>query len=140
MPGASDVFLASFVTYANDAKQSLLGVSGEILETFGAVSLACAWAMANGALARSGADVAIAITGVAGPDGGTDKKPVGLVIFARAVKGQDTDQVAAWRVQFQSNDRAAIRRAAVLFALERLHPDDRLEVENGGEDIGLSAP
>src|SRR3546814_928987 len=72
--GSSDVFSAGFVTYSGHAKQSQLDVSSEILETFGEVSLATAWAMAAGVLANSDADVAVAITGIAGPGGGSEKK------------------------------------------------------------------
>ena len=75
--GSSAVLDRGFVTYSNEAKHELLGVSNDILETFGAVSIACAWAMAQGALKRSGADVAVAISGIAGPDGGSAMKPVG---------------------------------------------------------------
>src|SRR3546814_9386276 len=89
--GSSDVFSAGFVTSSGHAKKSQLEVSGEILETFGEVSLATAWAMAAGALTNSDADVAVAITGIAGPGGGSEKKPVGQVVFARALRGQDPD-------------------------------------------------
>ena len=71
IPGSSDVFEAGYVTYSNDAKISQLKVSEDVVETFGAVSVATAWAMARGALAASDADVAVAITGIAGPGGGT---------------------------------------------------------------------
>jgi nicotinamide-nucleotide amidase len=82
--GSSDVFEAGYVTYSNAAKASELNVSSEVVETFGAVSVATAWAMARGALAASEADVAVAITGIAGPGGGTPTKPVGTVVFACA--------------------------------------------------------
>ncbi|MBV5325278.1 MAG: CinA family protein, partial [Rhodospirillaceae bacterium] len=84
IPGSSDVFQAGFVTYSNEAKIAMLGVSLDVLETFGAVSIAVGWAMARGAIVRSDADVAVAITGVAGPDGGTPQKPVGLVYLGVA--------------------------------------------------------
>ena len=84
IPGSSDVLDAGYVTYSNDAKMHDLHVSGEVVETFGAVSVATAWAMAQGALDASQADIAVAITGIAGPDGGTPTKPVGTVVFARA--------------------------------------------------------
>ncbi len=122
LPGASDVFQAGYVTYANGAKAGMLGVSTDILETFGAVSVATAWAMAQGALNRSGADVAVAVTGIAGPGGGTDKKPVGTVVFARAEKGADPTDVLAELRRFGDIGRAGIRRQAALVALELLMP------------------
>ena len=82
IPGSSDVLDSGFVTYSNEAKRAELNVSEEVVETFGAVSIATAWAMAQGALDSSSADVAVAITGIAGPDGGTPGKPVGTVVFA----------------------------------------------------------
>lgn len=123
LPGASDVFEAGFVTYANEAKMALLGVSSDLLETFGAVSVAVAWSMAQGALARSGADVAVAITGVAGPGGGSVKKPVGTVVFARAVKGGDPADIHADRRDFGDLGRGGIRLQAALCALELLLPE-----------------
>ena len=137
IPGSSDVFSAGFVTYSGHAKQSQLDVSSEILETFGEVSLATAWAMATGALANSDADVAVAVTGIAGPGGGSEKKPVGMVVFARALRGQDPDDYFTQRVQFESTDRAAIRHHATLFALDLLQPGrDELRPS---EDISLPA-
>jgi len=81
IPGSSDVVDRAFVTYSNEAKQAMLGVPTGTLERYGAVSRQTASAMARGALANSDADIAVAITGVAGPGGGTAKKPVGLVHF-----------------------------------------------------------
>ena len=81
IPGSSDVVDRAFVTYSNEAKQAMLGVPVRTLERYGAVSRQTASAMARGALANSDADIAVAITGVAGPGGGTAKKPVGLVHF-----------------------------------------------------------
>jgi len=124
VPGSSDVLEAGFVTYADTAKRALLKVGGEILETFGAVSIATAWAMAQGALERSGADVAVSITGIAGPGGGSDKKPVGTVVFARAVKGADPNDVHADRRHFGDLGRGGIRLQAALCALELLLPPD----------------
>ncbi len=120
IPGSSAVLDRGFVTYSNEAKREMLGVSNEIIETFGAVSIACAWAMAQGAIDRSRADVAVSISGIAGPEGGSDLKPVGTVVFARAIKG-DEDLLAEER-HFDVQDRAAVRHQAALVALELLLP------------------
>jgi nicotinamide-nucleotide amidase len=120
--GSSEVLEAGYVTYSNDAKRAMLGVSADVLDTFGAVSIATAWAMAQGALERSGADVAMSITGVAGPGGGTPKKPVGTVVFARAVKGADPNDVHAIRREFGDRGRGGVRLQAALCALELLLP------------------
>jgi nicotinamide-nucleotide amidase len=122
IPGSSEIFESGFVTYSNDAKLDMLKVSSDVLETFGAVSIATAWAMAQGALELSGADVAVAITGVAGPGGGTEKKPVGTVVFARAEKGGDPGNVVADRKDFGDLGRGGIRLQAALCALELLLP------------------
>ena len=123
--GSSAVFDRGFVTYSNEAKMELLGVLRDIIETFGAVSIACAWAMARGALERSAADVAVAISGVAGPGGGTALKPVGTVVLARVVRGDDGEPEGELRF-FEGGDgpdgRAEIRRQATLCALELLLP------------------
>ncbi|MGN5374080.1 CinA family protein [Sphingomonas hankookensis] len=124
IPGCSDVFEAGFVTYSNDAKIELVKVSSDVIETFGAVSIATAWSMAQGALEATQADVAVAITGVAGPGGGSEKKPVGTVVFARAEKGGDPAQVVADLRQFGDQGRGAIRLQAALCALELLLPPD----------------
>lgn len=121
--GASDVFERGFVTYSNEAKMEAIGVNIDILETFGAVSVAVAWAMAQGALKYSHADVAVAITGIAGPAGGSDKKPVGTVVFARAERGGDPDVVVADIRHFGDLGRTEIRRKAALVALDLLMPD-----------------
>lgn len=120
IPGSSSVLDRSFVTYSNEAKIEVLDVSVDIIDTFGAVSVACAWEMAKGALARSGADIAVAVSGIAGPGGGSEFKPVGTVVFARALRGQD-DCEAEERV-FAGGSRAAIRHQAALVALELLLP------------------
>jgi nicotinamide-nucleotide amidase len=120
--GSSDVFDRGFVTYSNEAKVKLLGVGRDIIETFGAVSEATAWAMARGALERSDADVAVAITGIAGPGGGTPKKPVGTVVFARAVRGARPDDISSELQYFGDLGRSEVRRQAVLFALGLLLP------------------
>ena len=121
IPGSSAVFDRGFVTYSNEAKMETLGVPLDIIETFGAVSVACAWAMAKGALARSEADVAIAISGVAGPTGGTTLKPVGTVVFARVKSGEEGEPEGELR-KFDPTSRADIRRQATVCALELLMP------------------
>ncbi len=118
--GSSAVLDRAFVTYSNEAKQQCLGVSEDIIDAFGAVSVACVYAMANGALARCDADVAVAISGIAGPDGGTEDKPVGTVVFARMVRGEDKP-FAEHRV-FAESTRAGVRLQATLCALELLLP------------------
>ena len=123
VPGSSAVLHAGFVTYSNEAKTKILKVSEELIDTFGAVSIAVVWAMAQGALKVSNADIAVAISGIAGPDGGTERKPVGTVVFAVAERGQDPEQVVADKVQFGSDkSRADIRVAATLHALNLLLP------------------
>jgi nicotinamide-nucleotide amidase len=120
--GASEVFEAGYVTYSNASKIDDLGVSEEVVETFGAVSVATAWAMARGALSASKADLAVAITGIAGPGGGTPTKPVGTVVFARAERGADPSQIVADHKLFEEKDRAGVRLQAALCALELLMP------------------
>jgi len=127
IPGSSDVLGASFVTYSNEAKISMLGVSNELIETFGAVSIAVAWAMARGAVEKSGADVAVAITGVAGPGGGSEKKPVGTVVFGRARKASNVDDIAADKRHFGDLGRGGVRLQAALCALELLMPGATIE-------------
>lgn len=118
--GSSAVLDRGFVTYSNEAKRETLGVAEDIIETFGAVSVATAWAMARGALANSGADVAVAISGIAGPDGGSELKPVGTVVFARAIRG--SDDVNAEERLLDGSSRAIVRHQATLVALELLLP------------------
>ena len=121
IPGSSAVLDRGFVTYSNEAKMESLGVPLDIIETFGAVSIACVWAMAKGALQNSGADVAVAISGVAGPDGGTTLKPVGTVVFARVVRGQESEPDGELK-RFEPTSRADIRHQATVCALELLLP------------------
>jgi nicotinamide-nucleotide amidase len=125
--GSSAVFDRGFITYSNAAKIQLLGVPEDLIDTFGAVSIAVAWSMAQGALAHSGADVAVAITGIAGPDGGSEQKPVGTVIFACATRGQDPKDCDSEMKLFEGTPeqplgRAEVRRQAALVALELLLP------------------
>ena len=114
--GSSAWFDRGFVTYSNDAKSKLLGVRDETLAAHGAVSEATAREMAAGALARSAADIAVAVTGIAGPAGGSPGKPVGLVCFAWARRGGPVD---ALTMHF-TGDRATVRSAAVAAALDGL--------------------
>ena len=123
VPGASDVFEAGFVTYSNQAKIDRLRVNADVIDTFGAVSVATAWAMAQGALEASGADVAVAITGIAGPEGGSPGKPVGTVVFARASAKDGPDDVMADSMTFDAAEgRSGIRLQAALCALDLLMP------------------
>lgn len=114
--GSSDVMERGFVTYSNDAKQECLGVPLGTLEAHGAVSAETAQVMAEGALAQSHADVALSVTGVAGPGGGSAEKPVGLVFFGLARRGGATRTA---RHVFKG-DRAAVRLAAVEMGLALL--------------------
>ena len=124
IPGSSAVFHCGFTTYSNDAKIGMLDVQQDLIEVFGAVSMAVAWAMAQGALAHSDADIAVAISGVAGPGGGTEQKPVGTVVFAKAGRGEDPENIQADRKDFgEDKSRADIRLQAVICALELLLPD-----------------
>ena len=116
VPGSSDYFLGSVVSYANSAKEQLLGVAEDTLRAHGAVSAPAAREMAVGARERFDADVAVSITGIAGPDGGTPDKPVGTVFFAIATR--DGSLVERRRQLF--GDRAVIRRTSALHALELL--------------------
>ena len=111
--GSSAWFDRGFVTYSNAAKMEMLGVKPETLDNFGAVSAQTAKEMATGALAHSDADCAIAVTGIAGPDGGTAEKPVGTVFIAWAYKNQDVKVVQ----KKLSGNRHEIRRQTVKIAL-----------------------
>lgn len=125
--GSSEVFDRGFVTYSNEAKVEMLGVDPALIEAHGAVSEAVAQAMARGALAASRADVAVAITGIAGPGGGTAAKPVGTVCFAWAVRGGRVSSTT----RRLPGDRRAVREASVRAAIDglvdlaRIGPDDR---------------
>lgn len=114
VPGSSKWFDRGFVTYTNEAKEDMLGVSHKTLETFGAVSEQTVREMVAGALARSRAQVAVAVSGIAGPDGGSAMKPVGTVLLAW---GEKDDIVEAQSVLFPG-DRDAVRRATVIAALQ----------------------
>ena len=116
LPGSSHWFERGFVSYSNTAKQEMLGVPAALIEWHGAVSEPVARAMAAGAVAHSQAQVSIAVTGIAGPGGGSDDKPVGTVWFAWSVG----PQVESERCVF-AGDRRAVRRATVIHALQGLH-------------------
>lgn len=113
-PGASDAVERGFVTYSIDAKIEMLGVRAELIATHGAVSRDVACAMAEGALVHSNADISVAVTGVAGPDGGTDMKPVGLVHIAAGRTGAAT---LHRECRFGSLSRSEVREKAVAAAL-----------------------
>jgi nicotinamide-nucleotide amidase len=115
IPGSSSMVDRGFVTYSNDAKIEMLGVAPATLDAHGAVSRETALEMASGALARSHAGIALAVTGIAGPDGGSAEKPVGLVWFGLAVTGA---KPIAERHLFENRGRDFIRRQTVRAALE----------------------
>ncbi len=110
--GSSTWFKKGFITYSNEAKQDLLGVSEDTLNLHGAVSAATVEEMATGAAKHANAEVAIAISGIAGPDGGTPDKPIGTIWFGFFINGQNISQK-----QLISGDRQAIRIKAIEFAL-----------------------
>lgn len=120
--GSSKVFDRGFVTYSNDAKIQMIEVKKETLEKFGAVSEEVAKEMALGALKNSAADIAISITGIAGPDGGSAEKPVGLVYIACAKKNQITIR----KFNF-SGDRSEVRKSALIAALEMLETSTQIQ-------------
>jgi nicotinamide-nucleotide amidase len=115
IPGSSAVVERGFVVYSNDAKEELLGVPAALLAAYGAVSEAAARAMAEGALRASRADIALSVTGIAGPDGGSAEKPVGLVWFGCARRGGAT---AARQERFGDVGRENVRLASIRVALE----------------------
>ena len=117
IPGSSAVVERGFVVYSNEAKEDLLNVPAATIRTHGAVSEATARAMAEGALRASLADLAVSVTGVAGPDGGTAEKPVGLVHFACARRGKPT---VAREERFGAIGREAVRLASVRVGLDLL--------------------
>lgn len=120
--GASKILDCAFVTYSNDSKRKVLGVQEEILKRYGAVSKEVAIAMAHGALLRSGANMAVAITGIAGPGGGSSCKPVGLVYISCVLSKVDTD---CKEYHFNYNNRNKIQVAAAGAALDFI--SDRIE-------------
>jgi nicotinamide-nucleotide amidase len=117
IPGSSDVVDRGFITYSNDAKRAMLGVTASTLETFGAVSKETATAMAVGALETADVDLAVAITGIAGPGGATPGKPVGLVHFAAAARD---GRIVAREKRFGAVGRSVVRQLSVIEALKLL--------------------
>ena len=117
IPGSSDVVDRGFVTYSDAAKQAMLGVPAQVLKDFGAVSRETAEAMARGALARSSADLAVSVTGIAGPGGGSAQKPVGLVHFAAMARG---GQSISREKRFGEIGRGEVRMRSVAEALDML--------------------
>jgi nicotinamide-nucleotide amidase len=115
LAGSSNWFERGFVTYSNAAKTEMLGVDAPLIEQHGAVSEAVARAMAQGALRHSAAQVSLAVTGIAGPSGGTPDKPVGTVCFGWAIDGAMHAEVRVF-----GGDRSAVRAAAARHALQRL--------------------
>jgi nicotinamide-nucleotide amidase len=115
--GSSGCFAYGLVSYSNGAKESLLGVSPATLEEHGAVSDAVVREMAQGALSLSGADVAAAVSGVAGPDGGSEEKPVGTVWFAWATRNKDKLEIDAEK-RFLKGDREQVRAQTVVISLQ----------------------
>ena len=121
VPGSSAVLDRGFVTYSNDAKQQMLGVPAETLRDYGAVSRQTAEAMAQGALAKAKTDLAVSITGIAGPGGGSAEKPVGLVHFAAVTRDGTTMHAGKiFRGEHGDLSRAEIRHKSVLQALDML--------------------
>jgi nicotinamide-nucleotide amidase len=116
IPGSSAVFVLSAVAYANDMKERLLGIGSELLAKEGAVSESCARAMAEGVRRISGADMAVSITGIAGPEGGTPDKPVGTVHFALC----DSRDTIAFQHIFHGFERDAVRMLSAFTALDFL--------------------
>ena len=120
VPGASDVFTHGFVTYANAAKSEMLGVSQKDIETSGAVSEIVARAMAEGALKKSGAGISVAVTGIAGPSGGTNDKPVGTAWIAVAVLGGQTESFSVYHPRNRKDFKLAVSQSALEAVRRRL--------------------
>ena len=119
VPGSSDVFERGFVTYSNEAKTEMLGVSAALIEKHGAVSAEVARAMAEGALRNSRADIAVSVTGVAGPGGGTAEKPVGLVHFGAARSGGERCSTARSASAISGGSEIRLASVAEAFAMAR---------------------
>jgi len=129
VPGSSAVFERGFVTYANEAKMEMLGVDADLLAAHGAVSEPVARAMAEGVLARAPVDLAVSITGVAGPGGGSAEKPVGLVFIGSGRKTADGPEISVERCEFGDVGRNVVRECTVATALDLL-----MQLAQYGED------
>ena len=120
VPGASEVFTHGFVTYANEAKTGMLGVSPSDLEINGVVSEVVARAMAEGALEKSGAGIAVSVTGIAGPGGGSEEKPVGTAWIAVAMRGGPTEAFRVFHPRNRKDFKLAVSQAALEAVRRRL--------------------
>jgi nicotinamide-nucleotide amidase len=118
VPGVSSMLDRGFITYSNESKQEMLGVKAQTLDAYGAVSRETALEMAQGALARSSVDLAVSVTGIAGPDGGSAEKPVGLVHFGAVSRG---GQSVHSEQRYGDVGRAQVRKQSVLQAFRMLH-------------------
>ena len=118
--GSSEWFERGYITYSNEAKMECLGVASRLLETFGAVSEEVAKAMAEGAQVNAGVNVALSITGIAGPSGGSAEKPVGMVCFAWAIRSDSGDKRILTKTMHFDGDRQHVRQQACDYALSEL--------------------
>jgi nicotinamide-nucleotide amidase len=132
-PKSSDIYLGGWVTYSNEFKNLCLNVSTKLIDTYGAVSAQVARAMAEGALHASGAEYSLAITGIAGPDGGTENKPVGTVFIALGSHAKNKEPTFSTRLFLFPGDRSAVRDRSVKAALQML----RFELMHVGNDHPL---
>ena len=128
VPGASSVYREGYITYSNEAKEKLLGVEHQTLETVGAVSPETAEQMARGAARQAGADAALAVTGIAGPDGGTPEKPVGLVYIGCCVQGRIRVEEFHFTGNRSKNRDYAVVRALTLLREELLRDQTQAEI------------
>jgi nicotinamide-nucleotide amidase len=127
VPGTSSILDRGFITYSNEAKHDMLGVSRDILDRHGAVSRETAEAMARGVLGHSRVHLAVSVTGIAGPDGGSETKPVGLVHFAAAAR---SGRLLHAEKRYGDIGRSQVRKASVLQALRMLHELAEAEAAN----------
>jgi nicotinamide-nucleotide amidase len=131
IPGVSSILDRGYVTYSNEAKHEMLGVSRDILKTHGAVSAQTAQAMARGVLGHSRVHLAVSVTGIAGPDGGSPEKPVGLVYFAAASR---TGKIVDAEKRYGDVGRSQVRKQSVLQAFKMLHELAKGESDNPPRD------